>query len=70
MVVGYGHNEVAGEERERFWNDIHRNLDGVGNGYRFCILGDLNGWIGDRTRAAIIDTFGVPGKNDNGRREV
>ena len=32
--------------------------------------GDLNGWIGDRTRAGITGAFGVPGENDNGRRVV
>ena len=35
-----------------------------------CILGDLNRWIGDRTTPGITDSFGVPGKNDNGRRVV
>ena len=35
---------------------------------RSYIVGDLNGWIGDRTRAVI--TSGVPGENDNGRRLV
>ena len=29
---------------------------------------DLNGWIGDRTRACITGVFGIPGENDNGRR--
>ena len=48
--------------------EIDRTLDSVGNGYRLCILGDLNGWIGDRTRAGITDALGVPGENDNGRR--
>ena len=31
-----------------------------------CILGDLNGCIGDRTRAGITGAFGIPGENDNG----
>ena len=30
-------------KEERFWNDMDRTLDSVGNGYRLCILGDLNG---------------------------
>ena len=30
-------------EKERFWNDMDRTLDRVGNSYRLCILGDLNG---------------------------
>ena len=44
--------------------------DSAENGYRLCFLGDLNGWIGDRTKASITDAFGVPGDNDNGRRVV
>ena len=38
----YGPNEGDGEARDRFWNDMERTLDNVGNGYRLCILGDLN----------------------------
>ena len=34
------------------------------------MLGDLNGWIGDRVRASITGAFGVPGENDNERRVV
>ena len=49
---------------------MDRSPDSVGNGYRLCILGDLNGWIGDRTRAGITGDFGVPGGNNNGRRGV
>ena len=48
-----------------------RTLDRVGNGYRLCILEDLNGWIGDRmTRDGITSAFGVPGENYNGERVV
>ena len=43
LVVGYVPNEGDGEERNRFWNDMNRTLDSVGNGYRLCILGDLIG---------------------------
>ena len=42
VVVGYSPNEGKGEARERFWNDLNRNVDRVGNGYRLCMLGDLN----------------------------
>ena len=67
VVVGYGPNEGDGEERDRFWNDMDRTLDSVGNGYRLCILGDLKRWIGDRTKAGITGAFGIPGENDNDR---
>ena len=43
---------------------MDRILDNVGNGYRLCILGDLKGWRGDRTRAGITSDFGVPRENE------
>ena len=49
---------------------MDRTQDSVGNGYRLSILGDLNGWIEDRTRTGITSAFGVPGETDNGRRVV
>ena len=45
-------------------------LDSVGNGYIFCILGNLNRWIRGSTRACVTGAFGVPGENDNSRRVV
>ena len=68
-MVGCGPNEGDGKERDRLWNDMDRILDRIGNGYRLCIQGDLNGWIGYRTRAAITGAFRVP-EDDNGRRVV
>ena len=66
MVVGYGHSEGNGEERDLFWNDMDRILDRVVNVYRLCILGDLNGYIGNRTRVSITGAFEIPRENDNG----
>ena len=43
---------------------MDRTLDSVGNGYRLCILKDLNRWIGDRTRAGITGVFGVLAENE------
>ena len=40
--MGYGPNG-DGEERNRFWNDMERTLDSVGNGYRLGSLGEING---------------------------
>ena len=37
---------------------MDRIVDRVGNGYRLCVLEDLNGWIGDRVRAGIIGVLG------------
>ena len=38
MVVGYGPNEGYGEESGRFWNDLDRVVDRVGNRYRLYVL--------------------------------
>ena len=48
VEVTYDPTERDGEEKERLWNDLDMIVDRVGNRYRFCILGDLNGWVGDR----------------------
>ena len=45
-------------------------MDRRGNGCILCVLGYLNGWIGDRGRDGITGTFEVPGGNDNRRRVV
>ena len=42
MVVTYNFSEGNGEERERLRNDLDKTVDRVGNGYRLCVLGDLN----------------------------
>ena len=60
VVLGYSPNEGIGEERERFWNDMDMTVDRVEKWYRLCVLGDLNGWIGDRVRTGISGPFGVP----------
>ena len=41
--MGYGLNEVDGEEKERLWNDLDKVVDRIGNEYRLCVLGDLTG---------------------------
>ena len=41
MVVVYGPTGGDVDERERFWNDLDRFMDRVGNVCRLYILGDL-----------------------------
>ena len=67
VAVGCDPSEGDGEKRDRFWNDMDRILDRVRNGYILCILGELNGWIEDKTRAGIIGAFGIQGENDNSK---
>ena len=56
--------------KEMVKREMDRTLDSVGSGYRLCILGDRNRWIGDCTKDGITGALGVPGENDNGRRVV
>ena len=67
VVVGYSPTEEDAEERESFRNDLDRVVDIVE--YR-CVIGNLNGWVGDRVRDGITDGFGVPGENCNRRRGI
>ena len=64
MMVVQGATEGEVEEREMFWNDLDRVVDKVDKRYRLCLLGDLNGWAGDRLRVGITIGFEVPGRND------
>ena len=34
---------------------MDKTLDNVENGYRLCILVDLNAWIGDRERLVLLE---------------
>ena len=43
MLVIYGPTEVDVEGSEKFWNDLDRVIDRTDNGYRLCVLGDMNG---------------------------
>ena len=59
MVVGYNPSDGDGEERERFWNDMERIVDRVGNGYWLCVVEDLNGWVEDKVR--VVDFYAEKG---------
>ena len=58
--MGYIPSEGDGEERDRFWKDMDRIVNRVGNGYRLCTMGDLNSWIGERVSTSKTGAFGVP----------
>ena len=42
-------------------------LDGLGNGYRFSVIGNMNRGVEDRVRKDITGAFGVPGEHENGK---
>ena len=62
VVVVYGTTEGNFEERENFWNYLDGVVDRVGNGYRLCLTGNLNGWDGDRVRVGITSVLKFGGK--------
>ena len=66
----YGPIEKVVEEREKSWIDLDRVEDTECKGYRLCVMGDLNEWIGDNVSVSITGTFGFLRENDNGRRGV
>ena len=53
--------EEEAEKKEKFWNEVDRVVDRVGNGHRLYVLGD-------GLRADLTDGFEVPGEKDNGKR--
>ena len=42
------------EARERLNNDLECIVYRVYSGYRLCVLGDMNGWVGDRVRVDML----------------
>ena len=52
------------EDWEKFWNDLDRIVDKIGNGYGLCNLGDLSQLVGSRVKVDVTGAFGY------GRRVV
>ena len=57
------------QKLKRFWKNLDRVVNSANNGYRLCVLGDLNRWVGDRVWVGITRRFGGP-ENDNGRMVI
>ena len=54
------------KERGKESNDLGRSLDSVGHGYKFCVEGGMNKWVGDRLRENRTDAYTFPVENENG----
>lgn len=71
IVVAYGPcNDRSVREKDKFWRDLEKVMNAVGNGYRLLVVGDLNGKVGECVRDGITGAFGVPEMNENGERVV
>ena len=62
VFVSYVIIEGDNQERERGWNNLKRVLDRVLNGYKLCVMGDLNRWVSYRVEKFINDAFEKEGE--------
>ena len=56
------------EERDEFWNDLTRCVDGLSTRNYVVVLGDLNTRVGDGEVEGVVGKYGVPGVNKSGER--
>ena len=56
------------EERDEFWNDLSRCVDGLSTRNYVVVLGDLNARVGDGEVEGVVGKYGVPGENESGER--
>ena len=69
FVSAYGPGcERSEEERDEFWNDLTRCVDGLSTRNYVVVLGDLNARVGDGEVEDVVGKYGVPGENESGER--
>ena len=60
--------ERSEEERDEFWNDLTRCVDGPSTRNYVVVLGDMNARVGDGEVEGVVGKYGVPGENESGER--
>ena len=60
--------ERSEEERDEFWNELTRRVDGLSTRNYVVVLGDLNARVGDGEVEGVVEKYGVPGENESGER--
>ena len=69
FVSAYGPGcERSEEERDEFWDDLTRCVDGLSTRNYVVVLGDLNARVGDGEVEGVVGKYGVPGENESGER--
>ena len=58
----------ARKERDEFWNELTRCVDGLSTRNYVVVLGDLNARVGDGEVEGVVGKYGVPGENESGER--
>ena len=60
--------ERSEEERDEFWNELTRCVDGLSTRNYVVVLGDLIARVGDGEVEGVVGKYGVPGENESGER--
>ena len=69
FISAYGLGcERSEEERDEFWNELARCVDGLSRRNYVVVLGDLNARVGAREVEGMMGKYGVPGENESGKR--
>ena len=69
FVSAYGLGcERSEEERDEFWNELTRCVDGLSTRNYVAVLGDLNARVGDGELEGVVGKYGVSGENESGER--
>ena len=69
FVSAYGPGcERSEEERDEFWNDLTRCVDGLSTRNYVVVLGDLKARVGDGEVEGVVGKYGVPVENESGER--
>ena len=68
-VSAYGPGcEGSEEERDEFWNELTRCVDGLSTRNYVILLGDLSARVGDGEVEGVVGKNGVPGENESEER--
>ena len=69
FVSAYGPGcERSEEEREEFWNELTRCVDGLSTRNYVVVLGNLNARVSDGELKGVVGKYGVSGENESGER--
>ena len=69
FVSAYGPGlEKSEEERDGFWNELARCVEGLSRSNYVVVLGDLNARVGAGEVEGVLGKYGVPGENESGER--
>ena len=60
--------ERSEEERDEFWNELTRCVDGLSTRNYVVVLGDLNARVGDGELEGVVGKYRVSGENESGER--